>query len=142
MKAITLWQPWASAMARGHKQNETRSWPLSHRGDLVICSAKRKPSLIECGDRPTYDAAMKLPYGFALCVVEIYDVVRSEAFHGATPLKISQQEAELGDYSPGRFIWLTRHLRVFNEPIPVTGRQGLFELPDVIIDAAVDNNKR
>ena len=108
MKAISLWQPWASAMARGHKQNETRGWPTSHRGDLLICSAKRKPSLQECGDQETFDAAIKLPYGFALCVVELYDVVHfSSAFHGATPLKISQMEAELGDYTLGRWIWLT-----------------------------------
>jgi hypothetical protein len=49
MKAISLWQPWAWAMAEGIKRIETRSWPISYRGDLVICSAKRKPSLKEFG---------------------------------------------------------------------------------------------
>lgn len=27
MKALTLWQPWASLIALGHKTIETRSWP-------------------------------------------------------------------------------------------------------------------
>lgn len=44
MKALSLWQPWASLMALGVKQNETRSWPTSHRGDLLICAAKRMPT--------------------------------------------------------------------------------------------------
>ena len=69
-----------------------------------------------------------MPYGCVLCVVELYDVVNSEAFHGATPMKISQAEADLGDYSPGCFIWLTRNLRRLRTPVPVVGRQGLWEL--------------
>lgn len=43
MKAITLWQPWATAMAMGVKRIETRSWFTRHRGDLLICAAKRSP---------------------------------------------------------------------------------------------------
>ena len=34
-----------------------------------------------------------MPYGCVLCVVELYDVVNSEAFHGATPMKISIGES-------------------------------------------------
>jgi len=41
MKAISLWQPWASLMARDIKRVETRSWNTSHRGPLLIhASAK------------------------------------------------------------------------------------------------------
>jgi hypothetical protein len=40
MKAITLWQPWASLWAAGIKKNETRSWATSHRGPLAIHAAK------------------------------------------------------------------------------------------------------
>ena len=42
MKAISLWQPWASLMAAGAKHNETRSWRTCHFGDLVVCSAKKR----------------------------------------------------------------------------------------------------
>lgn len=41
MKAISLWQPWASAIAVGAKHVETRSWPTAHRGTLAIHAAKR-----------------------------------------------------------------------------------------------------
>jgi activating signal cointegrator 1 len=43
MKAITLWQPWASLVALGVKTIETRSWQTSHRGPLAIHAAAKKP---------------------------------------------------------------------------------------------------
>ena len=129
MKAISLWQPWASMMQMGAKRNETRSWATGHRGDLAICSSKRKPSREEVGDDLIYMEAMTFPYGFVLCVVELCEMIPTEHFHGATPLKISRGEAELGNYEPGRFAWVTKNLRVLKEPVPVIGRQGIWKLP-------------
>ena len=128
MKAISLWQPWSSAMACGVKQNETRSWPTSYRGDLVICSAKRKPSLYEIGDIAVHLMDLEMPYGFALCVVELYDCVPTDLFYGATPLTISQAESDLGNYTPGRFAWRTRNLRRLKQPVPLRGYQGIWNL--------------
>lgn len=42
VKAISLWEPWASLMRSGAKTVETRSWYTSYRGPLLICAAKRK----------------------------------------------------------------------------------------------------
>lgn len=39
MKAITIWQPWASLIACGVKQYETRSWPTKYRGPIAIHAA-------------------------------------------------------------------------------------------------------
>ena len=39
MKLITLWQPWASAMAHEIKRIETRGWDTSYRGPLAIHAA-------------------------------------------------------------------------------------------------------
>jgi hypothetical protein len=41
MKAISLWQPWASAIALGWKKNETRHWSTDYRGPLLIHAAKK-----------------------------------------------------------------------------------------------------
>ena len=49
MKAITIWQPYASAIAVGLKHYETRSWPTKHRGPLAIHSAKKSLSEDEYG---------------------------------------------------------------------------------------------
>ena len=43
MKAITLWQPWASLVALGLKTIETRSWQTAHRGPIAIHAAARCP---------------------------------------------------------------------------------------------------
>ncbi len=41
MKAITIWQPWASLIACGAKKFETRSWATNYRGPIAIHVAKK-----------------------------------------------------------------------------------------------------
>ena len=41
MKAITVWQPWASLLVSGRKRYETRSWATTYRGPIAIHAAKR-----------------------------------------------------------------------------------------------------
>lgn len=43
IKAITLWQPWATLIAIGAKKIETRSWSTNYRGPLAIHAAKYMP---------------------------------------------------------------------------------------------------
>lgn len=45
MKALTLWQPWASLIAVGAKTIETRGWATNYRGPLAIHAAKRRPDV-------------------------------------------------------------------------------------------------
>ena len=138
MKAISLWQPWASAMALGLKQNETRSWPTAYRGDLVICSTKRP--LDHDGLAVARENGIPLGglvFGFALCVVELYEcsLTATLKWHN----QISEQETALGDYTPGRFAWLTRNCRRLETPVPVIGRQGFWILPPETIELVRGN---
>lgn len=43
MKAITIWQPWASLIACGAKKYETRGWPTKYRGPIAIHAAAKDP---------------------------------------------------------------------------------------------------
>lgn len=43
MKAISLWQPWATLFATEIKKYETRSWATNYRGPIAIHAAKRRP---------------------------------------------------------------------------------------------------
>ena len=43
MHVLTLWHPWAGAMALGLKRIETRSWRTDYRGDVAIHAAKAMP---------------------------------------------------------------------------------------------------
>jgi hypothetical protein len=41
MKAISLWQTWATPVAIGAKRFETRDWSTKHRGPIAIYAAKK-----------------------------------------------------------------------------------------------------
>lgn len=138
MKAISLWEPWASAMALGLKENETRSWWTGWRGDVVICAAKRKMTR---EDEETFrllvtpNADYEPQYGKALCVVRIFDCLPSAAFHSeAAPFQIGLTEAALGNYEVGRWVWGTVDLRRLRNPVPIVGRQGLWNLEPTIAE--------
>lgn len=75
MKALALTQPWASLVACGAKQVETRTWSTKHRGPLLIYAAKRLPGgkgeLAAICAEPAFQAALvdpvlgkyELPFG-------------------------------------------------------------------------------
>ncbi|KQO04623.1 hypothetical protein ASF12_13925 [Paenibacillus sp. Leaf72] len=46
MKAITIIQPWATLIAIGAKQYETRGWSTKHRGALAIHAGSQKSILV------------------------------------------------------------------------------------------------
>lgn len=128
IKALTLWQPWASFMALGLKRNETRSWSTSYRGPLAIHSAAKIPPPINFSFDVLRLAARKLgewsdwPLGKILCVVDLTEILPTYA----CPIRDSM-ERMLGDYSKGRYAWHTTMLQVFDEPIPAKGHQGLWD---------------
>lgn len=61
MKAITLYQPWATLVAIGAKRIETRSWFTSYRGPLAIHVSKKIP-----GDAKVLCGWTKEPFASAL----------------------------------------------------------------------------
>ena len=105
-KAISLHQPWANLIAKGEKTIETRFWGTKFRGDLIICSTK-KP---EEGEGP---------FGYALCVVELYDCQRM--------IYADEGDACI-EYNKARWSWMLRDLRRFKDMFPVQGQQGFFNI--------------
>lgn len=130
MKAITLYQPWATLMAIGAKTIETRSWSTPYRGPLAIHAGKNRSELMAFTDpefynplsRAGYRVPRDLPLGAMLCIVELV-----ECFPTGDPLAVPMSEGAFGDYSPGRFGWQTRMIEVFDTPIPCNGAMGLWE---------------
>lgn len=128
IKAITLWQPWASLIACHAKLYETRSWSTNYRGWLAIHAAKRKPEgftaaanvLSEVG----YRKWSQLPTGCIVAVAKLTDMISTN--DRALVGNLSEQERAFGDYSPGRYAWKLADVRRLEEPIAVAGRQGLW----------------
>src|SRR3546814_20184887 len=76
VKAISLWQPWASAIALGHKSIETRHWPTKYRGELALHAAKRfGPDEREFAsiERALGRMPARLPLGALVAVVDLLD---------------------------------------------------------------------
>jgi hypothetical protein len=129
MKAITLWQPWATLIAIGAKRYETRSWATNYRGPLAIHAAKRKarPSEWGFGIRTALkDAGFgwdgeELPYGCIVCVAELTNVIRAETMY----MPSTWNESHYGDFSPGRFAWRLANVQPVDN-IPARGGQGFW----------------
>jgi len=127
VKAISLWQPWASLCFTGWKQFETRHWSTFYRGPLAIHAAKRPCDeadgdflelLVQSfGD----DWRSKLPRGAVIGTVRLSECLSTEAFDADAPERLC------GDWYPGRFAWRFEDQKLFDAPIPALGRQGFFE---------------
>ncbi len=148
MKVLTLTQPWATLIAIGAKQYETRSWATTWRGPLAIHAAKRFPRVARgvCFQPPFQQALQQagytsfararlhnnqLPLGHIIAVCQLVHCVPSEA----RPQGIGEQELAFGDYSAGRFIWYLRNVRPLPEPIPARGSLGLWTFEHPALDA-------
>lgn len=135
VKALTLTQPWASLVATGAKQIETRSWSTRYRGPLAIHAARVFPKWARdtCYEdqffpvlrgrlgTPDFDAS-DLPLGVVVAVVDLVDVIATNAFRQ----RITPDEAAFGDYSDGRYAWRFENVRRLRDPIGARGFQGLW----------------
>lgn len=153
MKALTLTQPWATLIAIGAKQIETRSWSTSYRGPMAIHAAKGLASVGGkrglrdlCVSEFFYpalyvhiDCARDLPMGaiVATCVLVNIAEIMSDCLWttrngklvkgGRMPLP-DEPERSFGDYTPfGRYAWFLTAVRPLERPIPAKGALGLWE---------------
>lgn len=146
MKAISLWQPWASLVALGEKKWETRCRPFSHRGPIAIHAAKNKDAAILYGRCDPYKSALarhgivdwcELPLGVIVAVADLTEVVTTTEWlrkYCKTPTdRKADKEYCFGDYAPDRFAWHLENVRRLETPIPFRGGQFIFEIPDLLI---------
>ena len=132
MKAISLWQPWASLWLTDRKVHETRHWATSHRGWLAVHAAKR----IEKGFEPDEpmgmilksefgaDWAKTLPAGAIIGAVDLTDCALMKYRRPA-----HDDDYDCGNWSDERFAWRRAAIVTLKEPIPYRGQQGMFTLP-------------
>ena len=156
MKALSLYQPWASLLVCGAKRYETRSWPTKYRGQFLIhagkmpydpdfCYGLLNQQFADALNLPDVHSFDTLPYGCIIGVGEIVDCYRisktpkpelytlwypGNGFNGFTVRGISPQEQAFGDWSEGRYAWEIANARMLDKPVPWKGRQRLFNVPD------------
>ena len=123
LTAITIHQPWASLIAKGCKQYETRDWPTNHRGLIVIHAGRKPKGKQELREHDKVVASFKdllnedCPYSAVVAIAELTDVIlMTEEF-------INQQcptELRCGDWKIGRYAFKLENIRAI-APIPAVG---------------------
>lgn len=134
MKAITVWQPYAGALAAGIKEYETRSWATKYRGPIAIHAAAR--DVFDTLEQIAIPTALKIkealrcewaemPRGAIIATGELVDCIEITPSFAAS---LSQDERDLGHFAPGRYAWKLADVHLLPDPVPVKGKQGALEL--------------
>jgi activating signal cointegrator 1 len=131
MKAISLHQPWASAIALGNKSIETRHWKPKHRGEIAIHAAKTLDCEFAAAERSLGRLPARLPLGAIVAVATLVDCRPTHELK----LEIGAIERLYGNYEPGRWGWMLEDIRVLAEPVGAVGRQSLFSIDGEILAA-------
>ncbi|MCO1599773.1 ASCH domain-containing protein [Desulfosporosinus nitroreducens] len=133
MKALTVWQPWATLIAERHKKIETRSWSTNIREAVAIHSAKKPfnevkklihPKSITVINNLLYPFSLeRLPFGYILAVGNLVDCKLIDEVFLET---LDPIELLLGDYTLGRYAWIFEDVKHFKSPILANGSQGFW----------------
>lgn len=151
MKALTLWQPWATAVAHLGKPVENRTWapPSALLGKaLAIHAGKRvdKEALAELFEqmrdgviprRPELLSTKVMPVGAVVAVARVSGWAQSHeliphldekrSFQGITAAQANEVWAS--PWWCGPFGWVFGRVLALPEPVPCSGAQGLWTLP-------------
>jgi hypothetical protein len=130
MKAITLWQPYATAVALGLKRFETRDWPTVYRGLLAIHAGTTtdtiNPACVlraeqELGPSRTW------PKGAIVAITRL-TALRQSPGHAIE--NWPEPELFYGNFKIGRWAWKLELLVNLNsQPVYCRGAQGLWSVP-------------
>lgn len=147
MRALTIRQPWAWAIAAGHKPIENRSWTTDHRGEVAIHAGRRwdqrgaeDPRIVKAAA----DAAAGATLGALLVLAGSPQITPLGALVAVADLThicsaaIRGNPCDCGPWAqPGEWHWQLANIRPLSEPVLCSGRQGLWHTP-LAADAALE----
>jgi hypothetical protein len=121
MRALTIRQPWADAIAHQTKRIENRTWKTNYRGLVLIhAAAAPDPAAIIYGPRPDVRSAI-------IAIAEIDDC------HYSTDGQCCGPWGQENIYH-----WHLCEVRTLPEPVPCKGRLGLWTPPADIVTVALE----
>ncbi len=128
MKVISLLEPWASLIKEKVKYIETRSWKTNYRGELYICTSRKK---LTAADFINYKEQLDLlkdtnfKYGYIIAKCKLIDckIMTEELIQ---EVKKNHNEYISGDYKIGRYAWILEGVEEINIPIKAKGQLGLW----------------
>jgi activating signal cointegrator 1 len=143
MKAITIYQPWATLIALGEKQFETRSWETKYRGQLAIHAAKkvdreaylsepfwsilREHGIVCIDDLPTGAIVATCNLTDCLGIGTVFGNDRVAAGdNGPYFIPVTSNEYHFGYFESGRYAWKLENVQRISKPIQAKGQQGFW----------------
>lgn len=152
IRALSLWQPWASLLAAGIKKAETRSKNTVFRGEFYIHATAslriktyedyylRDPEFrgyvnqllnFDYKTRLTFtELSRALPTGALIGKATLVDTMSTRDYkktmREASRLVDLERERTLGDLDDGRYVWICNDHGFLPEPIPCKGQQSIF----------------
>lgn len=143
LKALSLWQPWASLILHGHKQFETRSWFTDYRGELIVHAAKQwKENQVGVLSSLSFkykfieEDLSKPPHMITLLgkAVAVCDLVDCIPITHDFRARQTQLELDCGNWALGRWAWRLDNVRAIDPPIPIKGHQRLWNINPSILE--------
>lgn len=159
LRALSLLQPWASAVALLFKEYETRSWETDKIGPFFLHASKGvKPEdrtrfldLLCPGYTSPLPGSRKeypLPTAAIIGIVTLVKCERTEIVQARLAADYNTRELVLGDYSDYRYAWQLAKVIQFDKPVPYTGALGFWDLvyyreePTDILTLAMELQKK
>lgn len=131
MKALTISQPYASLIASGAKWVENRTWPTRYRGLLAIHAGKGTQYL-NSGALTHYQTGCILAtVNLVACVLQT-DIEKNandakqcnKMIPGTSLTWVTVYKHR---HTEGPWCWILTDARALAEPVPISGKQGLWD---------------
>lgn len=128
LTVLTVWQPWATFIAKGIKTFETRGWIPDHSGRILIhASASHKLNWLELDIESLEEIYPDVknwdyPLGAIVAEAELINCHQVEAVRD----KLGEAERLCGNYSNGRYAWELTNVKPLFIP-NVKGKQKLWK---------------
>lgn len=123
MKALSIKQPWAWAIANKHKTIETRTWYTSYRGELLIVSSKTPDRAMSQLTTQLSQRGQVIEYGKAIAVCRLVD---------CRSMTIADEDAAMCDVYDGAYSWVLEDVKKINS-FSMTGQLGLYDIPEIFM---------
>lgn len=122
LKALTIHQPYASAIMAGNKLFETRPWHPGKVSEFVLHAGKGTNIAAQSVVKqfiPDWPKVEDLPYGAALGIVTITNVYPVADIVE----EIDELELRIGNWDDGYYAWELNVIEIFDKPISIKGQQ-------------------
>jgi hypothetical protein len=133
MRALTIRQPYAWAVAAGRKRVENRSWFTDYRGPVLIHAGKSREELAALeGDPPRLGGSdvevpvAELAFGAVIGVAELADCL---------PVRKARRLSL--PFTHGPHCWVFEGARLLAAPVPCPGLMSLWLPPEGVLAAVL-----